>query len=75
MFHYRPLRRLPPDIQLEIETLLSDLRGEKAPPLRDASGGCGEAVDVPRSDDRRSGAHLFHMPRLRRLVGGANHSR
>ena len=34
MFNRQRLRRLPLDIQLEVETLLSDLRGEGRVPLR-----------------------------------------
>lgn len=45
MFHWRPARRLPPDIQLEVETLLADLRGAPSPgvdeAIRDAPKGRG----------------------------------
>ena len=41
MFNRQRLRRLPLDIQLEVETLLSDLRGEGRVPLRH-----GDEADV-----------------------------
>jgi hypothetical protein len=43
MFHWRPARRLPRDIELEVEMLLSDIRGEARVPLPPAEEGVGEA--------------------------------
>jgi hypothetical protein len=60
MFHWRRLRRLPPDIQLEVETLISDLRGERSLPLRHADEPVAEAAG-----DRR--AELPRFARLRRF--------
>jgi hypothetical protein len=37
---------LPPDIQLEVETLLSDLRGEGPVPSRHADEAVTEALDA-----------------------------
>ena len=45
MFHWRPGRRLPRDLELEVETLLADLRGVPVLPAeetaREASRGHG----------------------------------
>jgi hypothetical protein len=63
MFNRQQLRRLPPDIQLEVETLLSDLRGERPLPseARDASGLSRHERD----------AELTGLFRLRRFMGGS----
>ena len=65
MFHSRGLRRLPPDIQLEIETLIADLRGEKAPPPR------AEAIEASELGRQNVSAYLPRMLRLRRSIGGS----
>jgi len=69
MFDRRRLRRLPPDIQLEVETLIADLRGERSVPLRPADEAVNKALDA-----RGSSRHTRHagLPvlRLRRFVGG-----
>jgi uncharacterized protein DUF3309 len=65
MFHSRGLRRLPPDIQLEIETLIADLRGEKAPPLR------AEAIEASELVRQNVSAYLPRILRLRRSIGGS----
>ena len=36
MFHWRPVRRLPRDIELEVEELIAELRGETRVPSREA---------------------------------------
>ncbi len=64
MFHSRGLRRLPPDIQLEIETLIADLRGEKAPPPR------AEAIEASGLG-RRNVRYLPRILRLRRSNSGS----
>jgi hypothetical protein len=62
MFHWERLRRLPPDIQLEVETLISDLRGETSPPFRHADEAAGRG-------DRGSSRHEDggQPPRFHRL--------
>jgi hypothetical protein len=60
MFNRQGLRRLPPDIQLEVETLLSDLRGEKPLP--------SEACDASRHERE---AEATGFLRLRRFIGGS----
>jgi hypothetical protein len=63
MFNRQRLRRLPPDIQLEVETLLSDLRGERSLP--------SEALDASGSSRHERDADLPGFLRLRRFVGGS----
>jgi hypothetical protein len=50
MFNRQRLRRLPLDIQLEVETLISDLRGEGPLPSRRADEAAAKAVDVSGSN-------------------------
>ena len=65
MFDRRGLRRLPPDIRLEVETLISDLRGENTPQLPHL----GEAAA-----ESQEGGDLSHLLRLRRFFGGSGTS-
>ncbi len=65
MFHSRGLRRLPPDIQLEIETLIADLTGEKGPPPR------AEAIEARELGRQNVGAYLPRILRLRRSISGS----
>jgi hypothetical protein len=64
MFHRQRLWLLPPDIQLEVETLLSELRGKGA-------------VPSSRADDAAAAAHGSGHDRspsllqLRRFAGGS----
>jgi hypothetical protein len=43
MFYWQRPRRLPPEIQLEVEMLISDLRGGWSVALQHAQQGAGEA--------------------------------
>lgn len=43
MFHWRPVRRLPRDIELEVETLIAELRGEARVPLPPTEEAVNEA--------------------------------
>jgi hypothetical protein len=67
MFHRQRLWLLPPDIQLEVETLLSDLRGEGLVPSRHADEAVAEALDARGFSHDRPPSLL----RLRRFVGGS----
>jgi hypothetical protein len=64
MFHRQRLWLLPPDIQLEVETLLSELRGERAVPSRRVD----EAAAVAHGSGHDRPPSLV---RLRRFVGGS----
>jgi hypothetical protein len=47
---------LPPEIQLEVETLIADLRGERWLPFPPADEGLREALDDHERDVRQPGA-------------------
>ena len=67
MSDWRRSRRLPPDIQLEVEMLIRDLRGENSPPLRrSAEAGAEAARELSR---REHGADFSRFPGLRRFTG------
>jgi len=68
MFHWQRPRRLPLDIQLEVETLISDLRGEKSLPFRRADE-AGTETSKARGF-RRHERGLSRLLRLCRFVGG-----
>ena len=71
MFHSQRLWRLPPDIQLEVETLIADLRGETSLAFRSAGDAVTEAPDVSGSSRHERAADLSRFLRLRRFVGGS----
>jgi hypothetical protein len=64
MLDRRWLRRLPPDIELEVESLLSELRGEKTLP--------SEALDATGSRSGERDGYVPPLLRLRRFVGGSH---
>jgi hypothetical protein len=57
MFDRRRLRRLPPDIQHEVETLISDLTGERWLPFPPTAEDLPEGVELKERHNRESGAH------------------
>jgi hypothetical protein len=46
MFHWQRTRRLPPEIQIEVEMLISDLGGNRSAALRQSREAGGEACGV-----------------------------
>jgi len=71
MSHWRRLRRLPPDIQLEVETLISDLRGARSIPFGHADEAGTEAFEDRGLSRHGRGALLSRFPGLLRFVGGS----
>ena len=59
MLQRRQLRRLPPDVQLEVEALLSELRGERGLPS-----------DIGGSTRCEPDTYVPTLLRLRRFVAG-----
>ena len=71
MFHWRPVRRLPRDIELEVEALIAELRGEARVPFRPAEERVNEASRA-RSLGVRSLFRFLPQAGLRRdSVGGS----
>ena len=69
MFHRQGLRRLPLDIQLEVEMLLSDLRGERLLPFRpgdevlpDSLDPCEPDVGQPAAQRAGAADDSFRLP-------------
>jgi hypothetical protein len=80
MFYWQRPRRLPPEIQLEVEMLISDLRGGWSVARQDAQKGAGEARATDglsrraQSTDTPADAR-FLRPRRRLLGGPRNNDR
>jgi hypothetical protein len=69
MFHRQGLRRLPLDIRLEVEMLLSDLRGERSlsfrpgnEVLRDSLDPCEPVVGQPAAQRANAADDSFRVP-------------
>jgi hypothetical protein len=56
MFDRRRLRRLPPEIQLEVEALIADLRAQRWLPFPPADEALPDALDPHERDVRQPGA-------------------
>jgi hypothetical protein len=70
VFHWQRPRQLPLDIKLEVETLVSDLRGEKSLPFQHADEAGSEAFEARGFRRHERGARLSRPLRLCRFVGG-----